>query len=89
MKTKTSFRDLYSLHGFRARARFKCGVFGDPKARVVPMERRQKKAPAPTVGDGFMGSATGERIAPAIWTLETSAFFWTSNTGAWPVPTAA
>lgn len=43
MKTKTSFRDLYSFSGFRARARFKCGVKGDPVARVVELVRHQKK----------------------------------------------
>lgn len=43
MKTKTSFSQLYDFPGFRAKARFKSGVKGDPKARVVELARRQKK----------------------------------------------
>jgi hypothetical protein len=49
MKTKTTFSQLYSFPGFRARPRFKCGVFQDPKARVVDLARRQKKRFVPAV----------------------------------------
>jgi hypothetical protein len=42
MKTKKSFSEIYSFPGFRARSTFKKGILGDPKARVVKLERRQK-----------------------------------------------
>ena len=82
MKTKTSLRDVYSPTGFRARSRFKCGIMGDPKARVVQLERRQKKAPALAADNRSELSAIGGRTARAIWTPEASASSWTSNTGA-------
>lgn len=34
--------DVYQFPGFRPKAKIK-GVFGDPKARVIQLERRQKK----------------------------------------------
>lgn len=43
MNTNTTFSQLYSFPGFRARTRFKCGIKGDPKARVVALVRRKKK----------------------------------------------
>jgi hypothetical protein len=43
MKTKKSFSEIYSFPGFRARSKFKQGILGDPKARVVELVRRQKK----------------------------------------------
>ena len=43
MKTKKSFSEIYSFLGFRARTKFKKGILGDSKARVVELVRRQKK----------------------------------------------
>ena len=43
MKTKKSLSEIYSFPGFRARVKFKKGVLGDPKARVLDLVRRQKK----------------------------------------------
>lgn len=89
MKTKTSFPALYSFPGFRARARFKCGVKGDPKARVVQLVRRQKKRFAPAAAERSGVSAPGESTAFETWMRQTPAFIWTSNTGAWLARTAA
>lgn len=89
MKTKTSLRSLYSFPGFRALARFKCGVKGDPKARVVQLVRRQKKRPALAAGEQSRGSAPGGLTAFGTWTPRTRAFIWTSNTGASLAQTAA
>lgn len=66
MKTKTSFHDLYSFPGFRAHARFKCGVKGDPVARVVKLARQQKKTYAPVAGDHSAGSGTGVSTVSGI-----------------------
>lgn len=44
MKEKESLSALYSFLGFRARSRLK-GIYQDQTARVVELERRQKKQP--------------------------------------------
>lgn len=43
MKTKKSLSEIYSFPGFQARAKFKKGILGDSKARVIALVRRQKK----------------------------------------------
>lgn len=43
MKIKKSLSEIYSFPGFQARAKFKKGILGDPKARVIALVRRQKK----------------------------------------------
>ena len=43
MKTKKSLSEIYSFPGFRARVKFKKGILGDQKARVLDLIRRQKK----------------------------------------------
>jgi hypothetical protein len=42
METRRRLVDLYRFPGFRPRASVR-GVFGDPQARVVSLERRGKK----------------------------------------------
>ncbi|BBO19166.1 conserved hypothetical protein [Candidatus Brocadia pituitae] len=42
MKTCKTLAELYSHYGFRARSKL-TGVYGDPYARVIKLERRQKK----------------------------------------------
>ncbi len=42
MKTCKTLSELYSHHGFRARSKL-TGVYGDPYARIIKLERRQKK----------------------------------------------
>ncbi|MEE8403589.1 MAG: hypothetical protein V3R93_07535 [Candidatus Hydrothermarchaeaceae archaeon] len=42
MSKRRSLLDAYRFPGFRPRATIK-GIFGDPKARVIRLERRQKK----------------------------------------------
>lgn len=88
MKTKTSLRSLYSFPGFRALARFKCGIKGDPKARVVQLVRRQKKRFAPVADERSEVFAPGEPTASGIWMPPTCACIWTLNTGAWLALTA-
>ena len=80
MKTKTTFIQLYSFPGFKARARFKCGVLGDPQARVVSLVRCQKKMfvqSAAMLPEAFM---IAESTACVIWTAETCAYSLNSNT---------
>ena len=87
MKTKKSFSEIYSFPGFRARAKFKKGILGDPKARIVELARRQKKRfvqlaashPEATT----INVSTGSEISPvvtcgSIWNLNTAEL--TANT---------
>lgn len=43
MKTKKSLSEIYSFPGFQAQAKFKKGILGDSRARVIALVRRQKK----------------------------------------------
>jgi hypothetical protein len=66
MKTKTALISLYCFPGFRARSRFK-GVFGDPNARIIIQERRQKKRLVPVVALAG-ASMTTLSIGSETWT---------------------
>ena len=85
MKTKTTFSQLYNFPGFRAQTRFKCGVFQDPRSRVVDLVRRQKKR--------FVQVASAHRgvftitasTAFVIWQPGVIEFIWTSSIGVWTV----
>jgi hypothetical protein len=79
MKTKTSFSQLYDFPGFRARARFKSGVFKDPIARVVELARRQKKRFVPAAERRHGVSTTGGLTASAIWMPADIASTWISS----------
>lgn len=57
MKIKTTFSQVYSFPGFRARTRFKSGVKGDSNARVVELARHQKKRFVPYV-EQYLGVFT-------------------------------
>lgn len=59
MKSANSIKDLFSFPGFRANARL-TGVFGDPIARVVTLQRRKKRPSVPTV-DADAGDGTTNR----------------------------
>ena len=49
MSKKRNLLDEYRFPGFRPRATIK-GIFGDPKARIIQLERRQKKRFAVVAG---------------------------------------
>ena len=66
MKTKTCFSELYSFPGFRAKARFKSGILGDPVARVVTLVRRQKKQHAAAVAKSIVAFTTVAYVKLAI-----------------------
>jgi hypothetical protein len=80
MKTKKSFSEIYSFPGFRAKTKFKKGILGDPKARIVELVRRQKKRfvqAAANLPRVFMISVfTGSEISPVV----TCGFIWNLNT---------
>jgi len=85
MKTKTTFSQLYNFHGFRARARFKSGIFQDPHARVVGLVRRKKKRFVRGVGIPQKVFTIIGFIAFEIWMPAKLASFWSLSTGVWIV----
>ncbi|MDP2815083.1 MAG: hypothetical protein Q8O19_00205 [Rectinemataceae bacterium] len=80
MRKKRRLLDEYRFSGFRPRAEIK-GVFGDSKARIIRLERRQKKLyAAPVSGSDEVFTIVGHGefgICPA----EKSESFWRSNHG--------
>ena len=57
MSKKRSLQDEYRFSGFRPRVTIK-GIFGDPKARIMQLERRQKKRFAVVVGQSTTVTTT-------------------------------
>ncbi len=82
MKTKRTFKELYSFPGFRAKARFKSGILGDPMARVVELERRQKKVYVPDAGRQRQAFMTGASIGYGMRTVAVCACTLSLITGA-------
>jgi hypothetical protein len=67
--------DAYRFPGFRPRATIK-GIFGDPKARVIRLERRQKKQYAAVVADHIGVSTTGRCGVFGTSRAETCGSIW-------------
>jgi hypothetical protein len=61
----TQLRDLYSFPGF-APAAHVYGVFGDPYAVVIPLNRRQKKRTVESVAPSIAPSTISPHAASAI-----------------------
>jgi len=75
MGKKRRLLDEYRFPGFVPRAEIQ-GVFGDPKARVIQLERIQKKQSAGGVGE-FMGAITTRRFAEyGIYLAGMHGFIW-------------
>jgi len=65
------------------------GEFGDPKARIITLNRRLKKRHAAAAG-GFMAAGTTvARGGFAIWRAATRASSWNSRSGAFDAEVAA
>ena len=79
MKSGRSLRELFSFPGFVAAATLK-GVFGDPKARIVPLRRRKKRPCAPTAGTAAAADTTSACTVPAICG-PTGSCTWSSSAG--------
>jgi hypothetical protein len=78
MKTKNTFRDLYTFPGFRAHATLKTHP-EDPEGCMVTLERRQKKRSVPAAGRRHQAIGTGELIGCEIWMPEQPAFILRSS----------
>ena len=87
MADKTTFKDLYSFPGFRARATLKPHP-KDPDGRIVRLDRRQKKQCALAAAKRFAVFAIAELMWCGIWMLELPASTLSSHIDELPVHTA-
>jgi hypothetical protein len=67
--------DEYQFPGFRPKAGIQ-GKFGDPKARVIQLERTQKKQSAAAVAQHIGAITTRGRGRYGIYPVETLGFIW-------------
>lgn len=82
MKRIRTLSALFSFPGFRARSRLQ-GIFGDPRARLVTLVQRKKRACARAVGGGTAPSTTARCAGCGIAMLRAGAFIWHSSNGGW------
>jgi hypothetical protein len=67
--------DVYQFPGFRPKAQIK-GIFGDPKACVLQLERRQKKQCAGGAVRGVGVTTTARRGLSGTSPVEMRGFIW-------------
>ncbi len=67
--------DEYRFPGFRPVAKIK-GKFGDSKARIIPLERRQKKRRAAVAEQFIEAIMTAKHDLFAIYHVVQSGFIW-------------
>jgi len=70
--------DTYRFPGFRPRAVVR-GIFGDPKARVVSLQRHRKKRPAASAVNRSAPITTASRVVSATCLVATRASTWSSR----------
>ena len=86
MKTRKSFRDLYSFPGFRARATLRPHP-EDSGGYIVTLERRQKKRSVPDAARSYPVSEIDAPIGCETSMPDHLAFTLNSSTGGFPVRT--
>ena len=67
--------DEYRYPGYRPRARIR-GVFGDPRARVIGLDRVQKKRFVVVAGQSTEATTTGKCVESEICPAGTPGFIW-------------
>jgi hypothetical protein len=80
MEKKRQLLDEYRFPGFRPRA-YVYGVFGDPKARVIQLERTQKKQTVDVVGKYTEAITTGRFGGYEICRVEMHGYTWKWKSG--------
>ncbi len=75
MRKKRALRDEYQFPGFSPKAAIQ-GIFGDPKARVVTLVRRQKKRPVVPAEQFTEIFTIGKGEAFGIYLAEMHGFIW-------------
>jgi hypothetical protein len=84
MKTKKTFRDLYSHPGFRAQSTLTPHP-RDPKGYIVKLQRRQKKRFVPAAVKQCSVLETDETMWFGIVMLERATSIWSSSIAGLPV----
>ena len=87
MQKRQRMVDLYAFPGFRPRAGV-VGVFGDPNARVVRLERRGKKPAVGYAAGVRVESTNGSFDGCEIFRQEQARVYWSWRFGAFCVGTA-
>lgn len=87
-KRKRRLWDAYAFPMFRPQRTVR-GVFGDPKARVITLERRSKKRLAAAVVERSSAGTTGGRVKFAICPAAICASTSRSRSGACSADVAA
>jgi hypothetical protein len=80
MKKPKRLLDAYWFEGFIPLARIR-GVFGDPLARIITLQRRGKKQSAAAVGVFFGPTTTEKRGSSGTKVAETTASSWNWRSG--------
>src|SRR5260370_4959694 len=84
-KRRRRLWDAYSFPGFRPQPTVH-GIFGDPKARVITLNRRSKKRPAAVAITSRWAGTTERSAACAIFRAATLGYFWNWRYGGPPPP---
>jgi hypothetical protein len=74
--------DAYTIPVFRPEATV-CGIFGDPKARIIRLRRRSKKRDVEVVDACITAGTTARSVACAISPAATRGYFSSSKCGAY------
>src|SRR2546427_13143127 len=81
-KRRRRLWDAYSFPGFRPQPTVR-GIFGNPKARVITLNRRSKKRPAAVAITSRWVGTTERSAACAIFRAATLGYFWNWRYGGW------
>ena len=74
--------DTYRFAGFRPSSTIR-GIFGDPKARIIRLQRRGKKHAAVFATASRTGGTTTGGVACATCLAEMPASTWSWKSGVW------
>jgi hypothetical protein len=80
MDKKRRLLDEYQFPGFRPRSRIK-GIFGDPRARIIRLERTQKKRHAVAAAPYIAVTTTKQYDAYGICPAGRSGYIWKWKSG--------
>lgn len=83
-RRRGTLREAYSFPGFVPTLTLR-GIFGKPLARVLRLQRRQKKQPAGSVAAGTGVTMTESGSGSAICPVGPWTFTWSWKFAGWPV----
>jgi hypothetical protein len=82
MRKSRHLRDVYRFPGFEPLPAVR-GIFGDPRAVVVTLQRQEKKRLAAAVGKCRRRSTINDHAVSAIFRVATNVSISTSSSGGW------